>query len=530
MEKKRYLYGAAVQGIQGFIFQTNALKDIVGASELVETICTGLFARALGWFGTHDELVKKLRDDSNAIVNAAGNIKYVFETREACQKVVRNFPKRVMEYAPGITISQSVVDLVNDKKFDTAVQELESNLRAQRNKPMRDTALGLIGIERSRHTGLPVTEVLKDSHLDAGTYRKLYTRRDGERVERKNTTQRLCRKAFGEKYNREKVAFDVENITGKNDWIAIIHADGNGLGRIVQKKGSDPVEFKKFSRLLDQATREAAVDAFKTIMEMKDANGIVPDEETGSFPMRPIVLSGDDHTVICRANLAVPYTKVFIENFEKKTEELLGEMLKGVFTCGSTRLTACAGIAFIKSSYPFYYGYRLAESLCDRAKKDTKGIYDFDHGYLPASCLMFHKVQDSFVVSYEDIVRRELTPFTGHSFEFGPYYIFSKDKDTGVKKMEDKGKWTVDKLYEKSNELKNEAMSSIRSGLRNWMSLMHIDPEMAEQRKIRLKNISGEKGGNYIEEVCKKPLYPVYDILVINTIDTQQTKKEEKKL
>ena len=28
----KYLYGAAVQGIQGYIFQTNELQDIIGAS------------------------------------------------------------------------------------------------------------------------------------------------------------------------------------------------------------------------------------------------------------------------------------------------------------------------------------------------------------------------------------------------------------------------------------------------------------------------------------------------------------------
>ena len=39
----KFLYGASVQGIQHFIFQTNELKDIVGASELVENICTTLF-------------------------------------------------------------------------------------------------------------------------------------------------------------------------------------------------------------------------------------------------------------------------------------------------------------------------------------------------------------------------------------------------------------------------------------------------------------------------------------------------------
>lgn len=36
----RYLYGASVQGIQSFIFATNRLREIVGASDLVEEIAT----------------------------------------------------------------------------------------------------------------------------------------------------------------------------------------------------------------------------------------------------------------------------------------------------------------------------------------------------------------------------------------------------------------------------------------------------------------------------------------------------------
>ncbi len=31
-----YLYGASIQGIQGFIFETNKLKEIAGASNLIE--------------------------------------------------------------------------------------------------------------------------------------------------------------------------------------------------------------------------------------------------------------------------------------------------------------------------------------------------------------------------------------------------------------------------------------------------------------------------------------------------------------
>lgn len=33
MNTKNYLYGTSVQGIQNFIFKTNKLVDIIGASE-----------------------------------------------------------------------------------------------------------------------------------------------------------------------------------------------------------------------------------------------------------------------------------------------------------------------------------------------------------------------------------------------------------------------------------------------------------------------------------------------------------------
>ena len=100
----KYLYGAAVQGIQDFIFKTNELKHIVGASELVEQICTKAF----------EEFAEKAEKEKSgeSVVRAAGNIKFIFEKEEDCRKAVLMFPKKVMTLAPGITVSQAVVPLM----------------------------------------------------------------------------------------------------------------------------------------------------------------------------------------------------------------------------------------------------------------------------------------------------------------------------------------------------------------------------------------------------------------------------------
>ncbi len=67
-----YLYGASIQGIQGFIFETNKLKEMVGASDLIEWFCSVEFlARFSSEYNI--KITKK-----NIIRNAGGNIQDSF--------------------------------------------------------------------------------------------------------------------------------------------------------------------------------------------------------------------------------------------------------------------------------------------------------------------------------------------------------------------------------------------------------------------------------------------------------------------
>lgn len=474
-EKKCFLYGAAVQGIQSYIFQTNKLQDIIGASELVRKICTDLFKDTVG----------SSYKESNKIIAAAGNIKYVFDSRSDCECVVKSFPKRVINTAPGATISQAVVEYSDNDEYQSKVNELEGKLRIQRNRPMKSTAIGYLGTMRSRSTGLPVVEVFRNEYLDASTMKK--------RAEQ--TMQRLCIDAFGTNVSDRSFAYDVEDMCDKNNWLAIIHADGNGFGKIVQEVGKNKEDFKKFSESLDNATKTAAQKAFVDVIPKEEWSDVIP--------IRPIVIGGDDFTVICRGTMAMDFVTSYLKHFEEETSSQVGR-----------KLTVCAGVAFIKSGYPFYYGYNLAEALCNEAKKEAKKVENMD-GSIVRSCLMFHKVQDSFITEYSDIEKRELTPTAGWSYKHGPYYL-ERFKDN----------MTIDELLEYPQRLEGKEGNALKSGLRRWMTCLSADGEhAAEQLYKRIEQISSSNMQKILKELIVKraKVTPVYDVLALCSIINKET-------
>lgn len=517
---KYYLYGAAIQGIQSFIFQTNELKEIAENSETVENICTKMFDKLIAQKynlktdGSDEEFeksYKKLLKEIGAekIIAAAGNVKYIFSKLDDCEHAVINFPRMVMTAAPGITISQAV-EVFEDSNtdFGTIVNNLEKKLRWKRNCIAPSLTAGLLGMKRDPKTGQPILIDTKTSIDYFIPPKKL---------------RGLCQKSFGFLPEHKEIAYNVEDITDKNDWIAIIHADGNSLGQVVQKVGHKKDEYREFSEQLDQATIQSANDAYDTIKKHFDGKKVIP--------IRPVVLGGDDMTVIIRGDLAIDYVTEYIKAFEENTRKKIGRIIKdnNVFDDGTDCLSACAGVAFIKSSYPFYYGYDLAENLCSEAKKVAKSGLEKNHAV--KSCLMFHKVQDSFVTKYSDIVKRELSPrlkpdgspnnppqkedgkpsqspqgetqekpFDQFTLKFGPYYIDEQDVDKGYQ--------SIGWLKERADRL--DLFDGVKTGIRQWLTLLHDGNGRASQHLKRLKEINkdvkenGLKASDLIDDLTNE--------------------------
>lgn len=477
----KYLYGASVQGIQDFIMKTNELKPIIGASELVDRICTSMF----------DEYTSECKGEVENIVRAAGNIRVAFHSKTDCEKAFRSFPKKVMLAAPGITISQAVV-CFEDEGYASAADKLETRLKTERNRPVRPIYPGVLGMKRAPKTGEPAVRLVQEEYVDIATQRK----NDALRVGRgkQQDYSRLVEKAFGRSV--EKLLIDNDELADESGWLAVVHADGNGFGRIVQELGKDKVLFPKLSVAIDECTR----DAFSTAVDTLFAGQEI-------VPIRPLVLSGDDVTFICRGDVALKFTGQFLESFEEKTKEKMSALAKESDKYAlllSSGLTACAGIAFMKPSYPFFYAYDLAESLCHAAKVDTKSK---SSGHVPPSCLMFYKIQDSVIYDWKDMASRELG-YDGGTFLFGSYYTEDIFSD----------RWTINSLLQVSDELKS--YNGIKTSVRKWVSMMYADAGRAEQYAERVRMVNDGTASALFDKVTvhEGGRCPAYDVLACVTL------------
>ena len=467
---KRYLYGLNIQGIQGLIFETTKLKEIIGASDFVEQACTSLFKDMVG---------KNTYQKDQQIIGAAGRIQYVFEDKATCERVVMHFPKELRRKIPDIRLSQAVV-AVGAELTEEDLQLLDQRLAIQSNKIPTQHGLGLMISERSRRTGAPAARISKVN----GEKEFLDLKQDNKRAIANGQRDLLFEKMLGtDAYPKERYPLEIEDLLpgrGKNnEWIAVVHADGNSLGKTIQRMAKQlssrqmQSAMKAFSKKLDTATRLAAAAAFEEVVKP------VVDEEKGVIPLRPVLLGGDDITLIIRGDLALDFTAAFLANFALQTKIQFSELVERYEIKELQKgLTACAGIAYVKYNYPFHYAVDLSEELCRHTKNIAKG-FDLDH--IPSG-LNFHRVQSSFVESYHTIIEDELTATAGENevrLDYGPYFL---------EELKESGYTSIKQLKSWVREMKRK--DAPKTSIRNWLTALNRDHGEAHQLMNRIQYIN----------------------------------------
>jgi hypothetical protein len=165
-------------------------------------------------------------------------------------------------------------------------------------------------------------------------------------------------------------------------------------------EGSDPrtqnriyiEKLRAFSLALDECTEKAFCQALAVLRPRRNITPIVP-----------LVLGGDDLTVVCDGQQALQFTKKFIDCFEQETRE--HQHIKPIMQNG---VTSCAGVAIVKPHFPFFAGYQLAEELLKSAKKLAKKDKDGKDRDTPLSAIDYHILYDASGPDL-DRIREELT-------------------------------------------------------------------------------------------------------------------------
>ena len=487
---KQYLYAATIHEIQKFIFATDSLKEIGGASELVEQICTQKLPVLLG------ENYKK----EQLLIGAAGNIRYIFDEKEKslCEKVVKQLPFEVAEMAADIKISQTVITIDGEME-EEHLAKVDRQLNIQRNLMTQAHTLSWMIAKRNPNTGLASIQELKEGAIDISGKQKV--------VANSQSKQSLFKKMIP-KENRAVVkeptqfASEFEHIAIDNhhSWIAVVHIDGNDLGKIIPTifknlKGAALVDKQRlFSAKLDACTQEAAREALnKEVLQKFCKEEIIP--------IRPAICGGDDFTAIVPASVALDFTKIYLQEFEKQTCKELGglggKLIKG--------LTACAGIAYITQKYPFHYGIHLAESLCKYSKNEAKKLNKNASSGLTPSCLSFYKIESSYAKDYEDILQDELhSPIIG-SLSNCPYYLETKEKAT------------IEDLTSYLTSVRSDPHLATR--LRQILSMLHTQNSSFIKMELdRIEALNKDALNSFnINKEDLKTLSHLHDILSLNS-------------
>ncbi|MFQ3636453.1 MAG: hypothetical protein SNJ57_11530, partial [Cyanobacteriota bacterium] len=252
----------------------------------------------------------------------------------------------------------------------------------------------------------------------------------------------LDRNQIAQKFAESIKALDDEDEqqSKQSSWRAVVHADGNGLGEIFLKFGTHLTKLGKMTGDISQDNR-TYVDAlrrFSLALDVCTERAFITALQsfgTGleKLPIVPLVLGGDDLTVICDGKAALRFTQQFLLAFEAETQKTDNDHYDGILpeiaqaALGANRLSSCAGVAIIKPHFPFSIAYELSADLMQSAKEVKRKLTHVLPSETrpvpyPCSALDFHVLYDTSGVSLKQI-RDRLQPTPDTRLYIAPYIV-----------------------------------------------------------------------------------------------------------
>lgn len=454
---KLQLVIASASQIQSYIFASNRLREHVGASYLVAQ-ATGAWAleavqaaapqvnnvyvhnvRDAGRLMLDEKFKiedQQTADAAEVIYSGGGNVEVLFTSADSAKNFVRALSRKLLLEAPGLRVAFGIAEFDWDK---TTLAEASMSARADQDKGKRALAGSGAGLP-----GLGVTAACTATGLPA------VARDEGKPISAESATRLAAfdaadkglRATFQQELRGFRFPYDLDKLgrsRGDDSHIAVLHADGNGIGalkaKMIDGNGSNR-EYIRRSRDFSSAVREISHAALAATLDTLSKR-VMRDERTGAarishevegrtiridlpsagggqsfLPVRPIIYGGDDLTIVCDGRIALSFAELYLHQFELTSAVTLGK-----YQIKQPRnLSACAGVAIVRSHFPFARAYELSEDLADEAKKRRAEVQqqmksgdkpDEQSDYEPGSFLDWHIAMSGLIGDLDEIRSRE---------------------------------------------------------------------------------------------------------------------------
>lgn len=431
------VFGTA--SIQRYVFQSNRLKENIGASYLAKYwLSDGLVettqADTSAWkeyennpdIGRLDNPIAKDKP-INVIYIGGGNAALLCKDRKIAENAVKDWSRKVLKEAPGLRVVVGYGEVCEHKSLAEAYRAGLDDLNLCEEALPFGTALHSLPIVRSCiSTGLSASE--SRAEPDEGI--QWVAQSAAGKRDQVSAAQDYIKKIFPSVLKKTdrlpEMRFAIkldEELGGRKgeSHIAVVHADGNGMGdllnQVIDKEGQGDDEFLHNLRAFSASTTALSHKAleetllhFKTFLPLKSLNN-----SDDIFPLRPIVFGGDDLTFVCDGRVGLHIAAFYLKQFANGKINVCG---------GNISVDACAGVAIVHTKFPFARAYGFADDLCGKAKLHRR--YEAN---LKGSWLDFQIIQEGATRSITDLRETQYRTPEGQTLHRRPYEVLTAWKD-----------------------------------------------------------------------------------------------------
>ncbi len=325
----RYLIILEVSQKQTYIFGSRKLRDNIERSAEIRYVTSPEFFALV---------CPERYSEENMVYSGGGHTILQFDDLETARYFARQLTECVLEDFPAMELFVKIWPYEDSKTPGQNLNALAADLETKKARRATSFHRKAFGVEHPKQPALQRSRKYQIPQLKVKTPEGWTLTADGE------------------------------VLAGADNFLAVVHLDGNAMGKRVQgiyDQCKDNWEscvkrLQQFSQGIDDdfaAAYDAMTEDLVKALEAAHYEAAEPDGKK-ILPVRKVVGAGDDVCFITAGSLGLECAVSFLHHLAQLKNQTDG-----------SGYAACAGVVLIHKKYSFRQAYDLSEALCSNAKK-----------------------------------------------------------------------------------------------------------------------------------------------------------------